>query len=96
MRDDQFEWDDEKARLNIENHDVSFELATLVFQDVNFLEEFDDRDYSDDRFNVIGYANGVLLIVTYTPKHKRIRLITARKASKRDQRKYYHRQVWND
>ena len=65
MRDDRFEWSDAKARANLAEHKVSFEVARLVFDDPRSLEEIDDRfDYGEDRFNITGMAGGRLLTVT--------------------------------
>jgi hypothetical protein len=90
MRDDRFEWSDAKARANLIDHEVSFDVAKLVFDDPCSLEEIDDRcDYGEDRFNAIGMAKGVLLTVTYTDRGERIRIISARKATKREQINYF-------
>jgi hypothetical protein len=90
MRDNRFEWSDAKARANLIDHKVSFEVAKLVFDDSRSLEEIDDRcDYGEDRFNVIGMAKGDILTVTYTDRGERIRIISARKATKREQINYF-------
>lgn len=91
MRDARFEWDDEKACRNLRAHKISFEVACLVFDDPNFVEER-DPDPSEDRFNVTGMAFGRLVTVTYTERNTRIRIISARKANRREQIKYF-RQV---
>lgn len=57
MENDRFEWSDAKARANLIDHKVSFDVAKLVFDDPRSLEEIDDRfDYGEDRFNAIGMA----------------------------------------
>jgi uncharacterized DUF497 family protein len=90
MRDKRFEWSDAKARVNLIDHQVSFDIAKLVFDDPRSLEEIDDRfDYDEDRFNAIGMAKGDLLTVTYTDRGGRIRIISARKATKREQINYF-------
>ena len=86
MRDDRFEWDDEKARTNLADHKVSFESARLVFEDVGAVDELDDReDYGELRSNRTGLAQGRLITVTYTEREDRYRIISARKATKREQ-----------
>ncbi len=52
-------WDDEKARRNLDAHKISFEAASLVFDDPNFVEER-DPDPHEDRFNITGMAYGRL------------------------------------
>ena len=49
MRDDEFEWDDEKARINLDKHEISFELAKRVFEDPSRNEDLDD-DLDDSNF----------------------------------------------
>ena len=89
MRDDEFEWDDRKARANLDNHKISFEDARLVFLDPFGQEKFDDReDYGEDRSVRIGMANGVLFVVTVTTRGNRVRIISARKGTKREQADY--------
>jgi uncharacterized DUF497 family protein len=83
MRDDRFEWDDAKAQANLEKHEVSFEAARLVF------DEIEDRgEYGEDRFIAIGMVGGRLLTVAYTERDGRIRIISARKATRREQDSY--------
>jgi uncharacterized DUF497 family protein len=89
MMDGEFEWDDAKASENYAKHGVDFETATQVFQDPFALEFLDDReDYGEDRFILIGMANGVLTVV-YTERNDRVRLISARRATKHEQDNYF-------
>jgi uncharacterized DUF497 family protein len=95
MRDDRFEWSDAKARANLIDHKVSFDVAKLAFDDPRSLEEIDDRfDYGEDRFNVIGMDKGELLTVTYTQRGDRVRIISARKATRREQINYIRQESW--
>jgi uncharacterized DUF497 family protein len=90
VRDDRFEWDDAKARANLEKHEVSFEVARRVFYDTAGIDEIDDRGgYGEDRFIGIGMVDGRLLTVTYTERDGRIRIISARKATRREQDDYF-------
>ncbi len=90
MYDDQFEWDNNKAAANWQKHRVTFDQAIKVFDDPMVLEEIDDReDYGEERINVIGMCNGIILHVTCTERGERIRLISARKAEKHEQDDYY-------
>ncbi len=90
MRDDRFSWSDAKARANLEKHEVSFETARLVFDDLANMDQIDDReDHGEDRFIITGRAGGQLLTVAYTERGGRIRIISARKATRREQDSYY-------
>ena len=86
-----FDWHDAKARNNERLHGVSFDLAKTVFKDVFAVEQIDDReDYGEERFIVIGMAEGnVLLFVAYTEREDRIRIISARRATQHEQEDYF-------
>lgn len=86
----QFEWDDAKAARNEAIHGVSFDAATLVFTDPFALEWLDDReDLGEDRYVVLGMADGRLLYVAYTMRGETIRIISARGAEPHERRKYH-------
>jgi len=69
-----FEWDDAKAEANWRAHGVAFHHAIKAFRDPFAVERIDDRlDYGEERINLIGIAEGVLLHVTYTERGERIR-----------------------
>lgn len=90
MHDEGFDWSDVKARGNLKKHGVTFEVARLVFDDPSSLDEIDDREnYGEDRFVITGRANGRMLTVTYTEREGRIRIISARKATRREQDDYF-------
>jgi putative transcriptional regulator len=62
-----FGWDKAEADGNFRRHNVTFEAATRVFEDPFYIDEIDDReDYGEERSNIIGMADGRLLVVTYT------------------------------
>ena len=86
----EFEWDEQKARFNLQKHHLDFRAAVLVFLDSNRL---DDEDYStvEDRYRTIGLVQGRVIFVVYTWREERIRIISARKATKHERQKYYTR-----
>jgi len=85
-----FEWDDEKAVANLEKHGVSFGEATEVFYDPNALEGFDAEHSTDEnRFFIIGLSSRRLLYVVYAERAGDVlRIISARRAVKREQELY--------
>jgi hypothetical protein len=84
-----FEWDERKASRNITKHAVPFDYAVRVFLDPHRLDNEDiRRDYSEERRLTLGKIEGRLFAVAYTTRGKVIRLISARKANEREQRKY--------
>lgn len=91
MQADTFEWDDAKAEVNYRKHGVDFETATEVFADLFATEEFDRESSLDgeDRFRMTGTGGGALLTVIYTQRDERIRIISARRATRREHDDYY-------
>ncbi|MCL2298360.1 MAG: BrnT family toxin [Proteobacteria bacterium] len=85
-----FEWDADKAALNLKKHGVAFEDAEHVFYDLGRIERYDGReDYGEDRWVTIGFVDPVLLYVAYTVRNEEtIRLISARKANEEERKQY--------
>jgi uncharacterized DUF497 family protein len=88
MRDDQFEWDDRKAARNAKTHRVMFELARLAFADPRAIDRLDLDETDEDRMLLTGLVNDVLITVCFVERSRRIRIISARKATKREQSDY--------
>ncbi len=90
MNDDNFEWDEAKARLNLQKHALSFEVASEVFEDICAYEWADEReDYGEERFNITGLVRCRLITVTYTIRETKFRIISARKAEPRERGRYH-------
>lgn len=89
-----YEWDEVKAQLNIAKHGVSFDEAKSVFGDERGLVIFDE-DHSEDeeRFLLLGVSlkERILLVVHCYKQGDIIRIISARKATKNEQRQYKER-----
>jgi uncharacterized DUF497 family protein len=88
MRDDEFEWDDKKAARNFRDHAVTFETARLAFNDPDGIDE-DDPDLDEKRYNRLCRLGQRVLVVVYTERDNRIRIISARPANKHEQRTYF-------
>lgn len=83
-----FEWDVNKAQSNVEKHGVTFEEAAEVFFDP-FYQEGDASTNHELRNFIIGYSLAQrLLLVIYVERRLRIRIISARPAT-RNERKWY-------
>jgi uncharacterized protein len=91
MQDDRFEWDDAKAASNSRKHRVTFDQAREAFDDPNAVEEPDD-DPTEERWKRTVMSATCILIVIYTQRGVRTRIITARRATKHEQADY-HRQA---
>lgn len=86
----QFSWDRRKAAGNVEKHGVTFEEAASVFRDPT-AAIFDDDLHSEDEYRelIIGHSKKRrLLIVSFTERDDIIRIISARRAKKREQDDY--------
>ena len=86
----EFEWDRNKAAVNLLRHSISFGEAKTVFQDPFYIV-FDDPDHSfeEDRGVAIGQsAQGRLLFISYTERGNTVRLISARKATRSERELY--------
>jgi uncharacterized protein len=88
MRDDEFEWDNRKAKRNERQHGVTFELARLVFDDPNAIDRLDLDEPDEDRQLITGFVGDVLLTVCFVERSQRKRIISARKATHREQIDY--------
>jgi len=86
----EFEWDPLKAESNLKAHGVSFDEATTVFRDTLSITITDpDHSNSEDRFIDIGLSHrGQLLVVSYTERKDRIRIISARPANRTERKSY--------
>lgn len=83
-----FEWDEKKERQNIEKHGIDFTVASYVFADKARIEYFDTlHSDEEDRYIVIGKVRDVLYVV-YTERGDRTRIISARRATKKERRLY--------
>ena len=84
-----------QRKINIKKHGISFEVAMSVFTDPYRLDQFDvEHSIDEDRFNVIGNVTEqgiILLTVTYTLREEQrvYRIISARRATKKEEKKYY-------
>lgn len=93
-----FEWDEVKNTINKKKHGISFEEAQAVFED-ELAILFDDPDHSEeeDRFLIIGMTDrkGVCIVShCYRGEDERIRIISARKATKTEQDVYNDQSCW--
>ena len=86
----EFEWDEEKNRANRTKDGISFEEAKAIFDGPVFTAPDDREDYGEER--LISYGQlGMLVVVAvvHTSRSGRIRLISARKANRKERQAYY-------
>ena len=87
----EFEWDDAKSDSCFERRGFDFAYAVRAFFDPQRLV-FPDarRDYGEDRFRLIGVIDGRVFVVVYTMRGSAVRIISARKASRKEVAEYEH------
>ncbi len=91
----EFEWDDNKADMNLKKHGVRFSEAVTIWLDHTALELPDpDHSSSEERWIRLGYSTQAhMLVVVYVEKieGERVRVISARKATRSEQEQYHSR-----
>jgi uncharacterized protein len=95
MKDISFEWDGKKNAINRRKHSINFEEGQTVFVDENALL-IDDPDHSVDaeRYIMLGLSAKLRVLVvchSYRRDHSTIRIISARKATRFEQKQYWER-----
>jgi uncharacterized DUF497 family protein len=85
-----FEWDPAKAETNRRKHNIAFDEATTVFSDpLSMLRTDPDHSLSEQRFIVLGMSNQRrLLVVSFSERPPGTRLISARRATRKERRQY--------
>jgi hypothetical protein len=87
-----FEWDEDKNRRNLAKHKLTFERASLVFEDPQQLNIQDRIVEGEERWQTLGMESGMVLLVAHTYRDEAsgevIRLISARKANAHEKRVY--------
>lgn len=85
----EFEWDEDKAKSNIQKHGVTFEEAAEVFFDPFYQTGDASVDEDEERAFIIGYTFPQrLLLAVYAERGERIRIISARPATRTERRLY--------
>jgi uncharacterized DUF497 family protein len=85
-----FEWDEGKAGKNLQKHGVSFDEASTAFGDDLSITIYDPlHSDEEDRFVLIGDSyKGRFLVVAHVERENKIRIISARKATKSERKQY--------
>ena len=86
-----YEWDDEKNHNNLAKHGLSFEDVGQVFEGDTITFEDTRFNYSEPRFITFGLLAGRMVVIAHTPRNEKTRIISMRKANKREQKIYQER-----
>jgi uncharacterized protein len=84
----EYEWDATKTDTNLVKHGIDFPAATEVFADPRLLILVDER-YTEPRYRAIGLVADIVLSVAYTVRGEVCRIISARRASRRERQQYH-------
>ena len=84
-----FEWDEAKRRINIRKHGIDFADLDVLFEGET-VTVLDDRfDYGEERLVTLGMQDSIVLVVVHTETEMVIRFISARKATKNEEKGYF-------
>ncbi len=83
-----FEWDEDKNRINRAKHGLAFEDAEIIFAGKTLTIEDTRLNYGEPRFITLGELAGRVVVIVHTPRNDAIRIISTRKANEREQAIY--------
>jgi uncharacterized DUF497 family protein len=84
----QYEWNEQKRLSNVRKHGIDFQDAVRIFEGDTLLMEDDRLDYGEHRFVSLGLLQGRVIVVVHVEQTGVTRIISARKATKYEQRIY--------
>ncbi len=85
----EFEWDSIKNQRNIEKHGIDFMDAVRIFERPTLTVVDNRRNYGEKRIAAMGAIEDVILYVVYTVRDNVLRIISARRANRRERKKYF-------
>ena len=85
-----FEWHPKKAQANLEKHGVDFWDVVSLFEDPlsRYLGSEYDPENNEDREKIAAYIEGVVIVVAYTERGEKTRIISARRATRKERKQY--------
>ncbi len=84
-----FEWDKTKCELNLQKHGIDFADVTEIFAHPHLIKEDIRQDYGEKRWISIGKMREYIVVVVFTLRGNYVRIISARKANKKEEGVYY-------
>jgi len=85
----EFEWDEAKRLANLDKHGIDFIDVPEVFDGDIITVEDSRYSYGEQRFVTFGVLQGRVVAVVYTDRGESVRIVSARKATKNEQRTYF-------
>lgn len=87
----EFEWDERKNRSNLEKHHIDFRDAISIFEGDVLAAPDHRKSYGEERTIAIGLMEGIEIVLVYTERRERIRIISARRANRHERENYKNR-----
>ncbi len=87
----EFEWDENKNFLNRNKHSIDFSELRKVFNQPMVIKIDNRENYGEIRWVALGNMDGLIVVLVYTEKGNKIRLISARRATKNEQKIYFEK-----
>lgn len=87
----EFKWDERKRSTNIRKHGIDFVDCVKMFDGSTVTVEDSRENYGERRFVTLGLVKGRVVSVAHTETDRKIRIISARKATRREQESYFER-----
>lgn len=84
-----FEWDEAKRRLNLQHHGIDFVDVPQIFDGDTLTIEDTRQDYGETRYLTLGLLKTHVIVVVHTDREDAIRIISARKATKYEEKTYF-------
>jgi hypothetical protein len=84
----ELEWDEVKRRANYAKHGLDFRDVEKVFKGITLTAEDTRQDYGEKRFVSLGLLEDMVVVVVYTERREKIRIISMRKANHRERKAY--------
>ncbi|GBD89596.1 hypothetical protein BMS3Abin04_00304 [bacterium BMS3Abin04] len=85
----EFEWDQAKNKRNISKHNIDFRDAVLIFNNPILIKMDTRKDYKEIRWIGLGILEKIVVVVVFTKRKDKIRIISIRKANKKERMIYY-------
>ena len=90
MSKQKFEWNPAKGKLNLQKHNVSFDEAATVFDNLDFISVIDEEhSKAEERYITLGLSKrGRLLVVAHTDRNGKVHIFSARPATRKEAKFY--------
>lgn len=92
MEMEDLEWDEAKRERVLRERGIDFADAASVFNNVHLTAPDNRADYGEQRFNTMGLLAGrIVVVISHTPRGRKTRIITMRKANERERERFWER-----